>query len=52
MFCDGCGATIEGRQKFCSKCGKPIAAVAPLPAGEPDRRESEDCSPSSGWSSL
>jgi hypothetical protein len=33
MFCDGCGATIEGRQKFCSKCGKPIAAAAPLPAG-------------------
>jgi hypothetical protein len=33
MYCDGCGATIEGRQKFCSKCGKPIAAFAPAPAG-------------------
>jgi hypothetical protein len=33
MYCDGCGATIEGRQKFCSKCGKPIATVATTPAG-------------------
>jgi hypothetical protein len=33
MFCDGCGATIEGRQKFCSKCGKPIAVVAPMAPG-------------------
>jgi hypothetical protein len=33
MFCDGCGATIESRQKFCSKCGKPIAAASPVSAG-------------------
>jgi hypothetical protein len=33
MFCDGCGATIEGRQKFCSKCGKPIAVASPASAG-------------------
>ena len=33
MFCDGCGATIDGRQKFCSKCGKPINAVALPSAG-------------------
>src|ERR1700722_5714855 len=32
MYCDGCGATNEGAQKFCSKCGKPIAAFAPMPA--------------------
>jgi hypothetical protein len=32
MYCDGCGATIEGRQKFCSKCGKPIAGVSSMPA--------------------
>ena len=31
MYCDGCGATIDGRQRFCSKCGKPIATVTPLP---------------------
>jgi hypothetical protein len=28
MFCDGCGAAIGSNQKFCSKCGRPIAAVA------------------------
>ncbi len=33
MFCDGCGATIEGRQRFCSKCGKPIAVASPASAG-------------------
>jgi hypothetical protein len=33
MYCDGCGATLGGSQKFCSKCGKPIAAFAPMPAG-------------------
>ena len=33
MFCDGCGDTIEGRQKFCSKCGKPIASASPASAG-------------------
>jgi hypothetical protein len=33
MYCDGCGATIEGRQKFCSKCGRPIATVASMSAG-------------------
>ncbi len=24
MFCDGCGATVEPGQSFCSKCGKQI----------------------------
>jgi hypothetical protein len=33
MYCDGCGASIAGTQKFCSKCGKPIAALASAPAG-------------------
>lgn len=32
MYCDGCGAAIGGGQKFCSKCGKPIASAAPMPA--------------------
>ena len=33
MYCDSCGATIGGTQRFCSKCGKPIAALAPMSAG-------------------
>ena len=28
MFCDGCGATVQPAQAFCSKCGKQI--VGPL----------------------
>ena len=35
MFCDGCGATVEPGQAFCSKCGKqivgPISLVHPRP---------------------
>src|ERR1700687_3417045 len=28
MFCDGCGATVQPGQAFCSKCGKQI--VGPI----------------------
>jgi hypothetical protein len=35
MFCDGCGATVEPGQAFCSKCGKqivgPISFMRPRP---------------------
>jgi hypothetical protein len=32
MYCDSCGSAIANDQKFCSKCGKPIALAAPTPA--------------------
>src|ERR1700758_2544788 len=32
MFCDGCGATVQPGQSFCSKCGKQIVGtIAPKP---------------------
>ena len=32
MFCDGCGATVQPGQSFCSKCGKQIVGtIAPQP---------------------
>jgi hypothetical protein len=34
MFCDRCGATLQGDQRFCSRCGKEIAG--PMP-GYPQR---------------
>src|SRR5207245_4332895 len=35
MFCDGCGATVQTGQAFCSRCGKhtigPVTAIQPRP---------------------
>jgi hypothetical protein len=35
MFCDGCGATVQAGQAFCSKCGKqiigPVAGASIVP---------------------
>lgn len=31
MFCDACGATLQGGQQFCTRCGK--ALVGPVVAG-------------------
>jgi hypothetical protein len=35
MFCDGCGATVQAGQAFCSRCGKqivgPVSMVMPYP---------------------
>jgi len=25
MFCDACGASLQSDQRFCSRCGKPVA---------------------------
>src|ERR1700732_3459476 len=36
MFCDGCGATVEPGQAFCSRCGKQI--LGPITAVQPRRR--------------
>ncbi|HUR36712.1 MAG TPA: zinc ribbon domain-containing protein [Terriglobales bacterium] len=27
MFCDACGAQVQGNQRFCGTCGKPLGAV-------------------------
>lgn len=39
MFCNNCGATLKDGVKFCSKCGTPVQAQAPVaqpaPAQEP-----------------
>jgi hypothetical protein len=35
MFCDGCGATVEPGQAFCSRCGKQI--LGPVSAAYPTR---------------
>lgn len=35
MFCDGCGATVQPGQGFCSRCGK--AVVGPVTAMQPRR---------------
>ncbi len=35
MFCDGCGASVQTGQAFCSRCGKqtigPVTAIQPRP---------------------
>ena len=35
MYCDKCGAVVQGGQAFCSKCGKqivgPVSLMQPLP---------------------
>ncbi len=28
MFCDRCGANLQGNQKFCPNCGKPVASAS------------------------
>ena len=33
MFCDGCGATVQSGQRFCSSCGKQI--VGPVSVAQP-----------------
>ena len=33
MFCDGCGATVQAGQRFCSNCGKQI--VGPVSFAQP-----------------
>jgi hypothetical protein len=32
MFCDRCGANLQGSPRFCSACGKPVSAVPLMPA--------------------
>jgi hypothetical protein len=32
MFCDACGSQLQANQKFCSGCGKPVAAGPMIPA--------------------
>ena len=36
MFCDGCGATVQPGQAFCSRCGKQI--LGPITAVQPRQR--------------
>jgi len=36
MFCDGCGATVQPGQPFCSRCGKQI--LGPITAVQPHQR--------------
>jgi len=40
MFCDGCGATVQPGQGFCSRCGK--AVVGPVTAMQPRRGRVQD----------
>jgi len=37
MFCDGCGATMQPGQGFCSKCGKQIVASLAVMPQRPGR---------------
>ena len=38
MFCNHCGAKIEGQPAFCRACGRPVAGVAgPTAAGAAGR---------------
>ena len=37
MFCDGCGATVQAGQAFCSKCGKQIVGPVSLAMPYPGR---------------
>jgi hypothetical protein len=39
MFCDGCGASVEPGQAFCSKCGKQIVGPISLMRPRPGRVE-------------
>ena len=51
MFCDGCGASVQPGQAFCSKCGKQIVGpVSLMPSRVPDEcRGTFACSRCSGW---
>jgi hypothetical protein len=37
MFCDGCGATVQPGQAFCSKCGKQIVGPVAVMQQRPGR---------------
>jgi hypothetical protein len=37
MFCDQCGAQIDGTQQFCSRCGKEVKGGISLAAPRPGR---------------
>jgi hypothetical protein len=37
MFCDGCGATMQAGQGFCSKCGKQIVSSLAVMPQRPGR---------------
>ena len=37
MFCDGCGATVQPGQAFCSKCGKQVVGPLALIQQRPGR---------------
>ena len=37
MFCDGCGATMQSGQGFCSKCGKQVVGSLPVIPQRPGR---------------
>jgi len=37
MFCDGCGATVQPGQAFCSKCGKQIVGPVSVMQERPGR---------------
>lgn len=37
MFCDGCGATVQPGQAFCSKCGKQIVGPVMVMQQRPGR---------------
>jgi len=38
MFCDGCGATLQAGQSFCSKCGKQLLGPVPVSLAQPRGR--------------
>jgi len=40
MFCDGCGATVQAGQGFCSRCGKQIVGPVALIQQSPGRVQS------------
>ena len=40
MFCNQCGAALQGQPAVCPACGKPVVSVAPPPSG-PVRTERE-----------
>lgn len=40
MFCDGCGATVQAGQAYCSKCGKQIVGPVAVTQAIPGRVQS------------